>query len=69
LATIREEEIKRNSKAKVWAKITYKRLKTVAGKAVGKMLLTTHPDAWWFNAKDQWFVDRKPKKPKKSKKK
>jgi 5'-deoxynucleotidase YfbR-like HD superfamily hydrolase len=68
LATMREEETKGNIKAKEWAKITYKRLKTAPGKAVGKMLLAVHPDAWWFNAKDAWWVDRIPPVPPKKKK-
>ncbi|HLB50630.1 MAG TPA: HD domain-containing protein [Patescibacteria group bacterium] len=57
IATMREEEIKGNTKALMWAKLTYKRLKTKAGKDVGKYLLTTHPDDWWFDAKDQWWVN------------
>ncbi len=28
---------------------------------MAKFLLKTHPDSWWFNAKDSWFVDRKQK--------
>ncbi len=61
LATMREEETKGNTKARAWAKIAWKRLKTPAGKKLGKLLLMTHPDAWWFDAKDKWFVDRSPK--------
>lgn len=57
IATMREEEIKGNTKALMWAKLTYKRLKTTAGKEVGKYLFTTHPDDWWFDAKDQWWVN------------
>jgi putative hydrolases of HD superfamily len=58
LATMREEETKGNIKARTWAKITAKRMKTPAGKALAKVLLNTHPDKWWFNAKDSWWVDR-----------
>ena len=58
LATMREEETKGNIKAKVWGQIAFKRLKTEAGKSVGKMLMSVHPDEWWFDAKDTWFVDR-----------
>ena len=61
LATMREEEEKGNTKAHSWAEIAYKRLKTDAGKALGKVLLATHPDHWWFDAKDEWFVDREEK--------
>lgn len=58
LATMREEEMKGNTKARSWAIIAYKRLKTPAGKAVGKVLLRVHPDHWWFDENDEWFVSR-----------
>ncbi len=61
LATLREEEVKGNGKAKSWAKIAYQRLKTPTGKKLGKVLLNLHPDHWWFSEKDRWFVDRKEK--------
>ena len=61
LATLREEELKGNVKAKAWQKSAYKRLKTQQGKAVGKYLLATHSDAWWFDSADKWFVSRDPK--------
>lgn len=61
ISTLRAEEIKGNSKAKKWIDITIKRLKTPVGKKLGKMLAKTHPDAWWFDAKDSWFVDRNKK--------
>lgn len=60
IATLRAEEEKGNAKARRWAAIAYKRLKTKAGKTVGKLLIKTHPDHWWFDAKDKWFVDRAP---------
>lgn len=59
IATLREEEIKGNTKARSWASIAVKRLKTPVGRRIGKLLMTTNPDAWWFNQRDQWFVDRK----------
>lgn len=62
LATMREEELKGNSKAKSWADIVFKRLKTEAGQKLGKLLLSTHPDDWWFDENDRWFVDRDSKK-------
>lgn len=49
LATMREEEIKGNKKAKAWAAIAFKRLKTPAGIKIGKQMLSTHPDDWFFN--------------------
>ena len=61
IATLRGEEEKGNSKAKKWIIIAMKRLKTKAAKKLGKVLITTHPDSWWFDAHDAWFVDRKEK--------
>lgn len=59
IATLREEEVKGNLKAKAWLKSAYKRLKTPAAKKIGKGLLKIHPDKWWFSEKDKWFIDRK----------
>ncbi len=67
IATLREEELKGNVKAKAWLTTAKKRLKTPAGKAMGKYLLSTHSDAWWFDEHDQWFVSRDPKLMKKKK--
>ena len=61
ISTLRMEETKGNSKAKSWIKIAVKRLKTKAGKKLGNLLVKTNPDSWWFDAKDEWFVDRKQK--------
>lgn len=61
MATLREEEVKGNIKATEWIKIAYKRLKTKAGKELGKEVMRVHPDAWWFHKDDTWFVDRKKK--------
>ena len=58
ITTLREEEVKGNIKARSWIEIGVKRLKTEAGKAVGARLVRVHPDAWWFNEKDKWFVSR-----------
>jgi putative hydrolases of HD superfamily len=58
IATLRAEEEKGNTKAKKWGEIGVKRLKTSAGKTLGKMLMETHPDKWWFDESDKWFVDR-----------
>lgn len=59
IATLREEEVKGNLKAKSWISPALKRLKTPAGRQLGRLLITTHPDEWWFDEKDAWFVDRK----------
>ncbi len=58
LATMREEETKGNAKAKSWALDASKRMKTPAGKAIAKLLLSTHPDDWWHDDKDLWWIDR-----------
>lgn len=60
LATMREEETKGNAKAKGWALDASKRMKTPAGKAIAKLLLSTHPDDWWHDEKDPWWIDRNP---------
>jgi len=67
LATLREEESKGNAKARAWQKSAVQRLKTPQGKAIGKHLLSTHPDSWWFDEKDKWFVSRDPKLARKKK--
>jgi putative hydrolase of HD superfamily len=67
LATLREEELKGNSKARAWQKSAYQRLKTPQGRAVGKYLLSTHSDSWWFDENDKWFVSRDPKLARKKK--
>ncbi|MBI4132278.1 MAG: HD domain-containing protein [Candidatus Sungbacteria bacterium] len=59
VATLREEEVRGNTKARTWAEIAWKRLKTPIGRKVGKELMRIHPDNWWFNREDRWFVDRK----------
>ena len=61
IATLRGEEVKGNIKAREWITIAIKRLKTASAKKVAKVLAKTHPDAWWFNAGDAWFVDREEK--------
>lgn len=61
VATLRAEEVKGNKKATKWISIAMKRLKTDNAKKLGKILLSTHPDSWWFDAKDAWFVDRNKK--------
>jgi len=69
IASLREEEVKGNSKAKAWIAIAAKRIKTPAGKKITKKLLTMHPDSWWFDAEDKWFVGREEKHRKKLPKK
>lgn len=58
ISTLRAEEVKGNIKAKQWIPSAVKRLKTKHGKRIAKLLLETHPDSWWFDEKDQWFVNR-----------
>ncbi|MBI2577221.1 MAG: HD domain-containing protein [Candidatus Wildermuthbacteria bacterium] len=61
IATLRGEEVKGNKKAREWIQIALKRLKTNSGKKLGKTLVEIHPDSWWFDVKDKWFIDRKDK--------
>ena len=56
--TLREEEVKGNKKATEWLKSALKRIKTPAGRKIGKLILSTHPDNWWFDIKDKWFIGR-----------
>ncbi len=59
IATLRNEEVKGNIKAREWIDIAEKRLKTKSAKKLAKILIKTNPDSWWFDADDEWFVDRK----------
>lgn len=59
IASLRAEEVKGNIKAREWIEGALKRLKTPSGKKLGEMLDHTHPDSWWYEAGDEWFVDRK----------
>ncbi|MDP1690122.1 MAG: HD domain-containing protein [bacterium] len=61
IASLREEETKGNLKAAQWARDAVRRLKTPEGKRVGKALFAMHPDAWWHDPTDPWFVGRKEK--------
>ncbi len=58
IATLRAEQEKGNLKAKSWINVASKRIKTSAGKKLIQELIKTHPDAWWFDVKDKWFIDR-----------
>lgn len=62
IATLRAEEEKGNEKARRWAEIAVKRLKNSAAQDLAKYIMNTHPDAWWFDYEDKWFVDRNPEK-------
>ncbi|MDO8557302.1 MAG: HD domain-containing protein [Candidatus Jorgensenbacteria bacterium] len=61
ITTLRGEEVKGNMKTREWIDIALKRLKTNAGKKLGKILVRTNPDSWWFDVKDAWFIDKKVK--------
>jgi putative hydrolase of HD superfamily len=58
ISTLRGEEVKGNTKAKSWIDTSLKRLKTDAGKKLGEYLVSTHPDSWWHDGGDRWFIDR-----------
>jgi len=61
IASLREEETKGNVKAAQWASDALRRLKTKEGKQVGKALFAMHPDDWWHDPTDPWFVGRNEK--------
>ena len=61
IATLRGEEVKGNTKAREWIDIAAKRLKTEAAQKLVKVLIKTHPDSWWFDVDDAWFVNREEK--------
>ncbi len=61
IATLRGEEVKGNAKAREWIGFAVQRLKTAPAKKLVKVLLKTHPDAWWFHGGDAWFIDRNEK--------
>ena len=65
IATLREEEKRGNTRAKGWIRHAVLRLKTPQGKRAAKQLLSTDPDSWWFDAKDDWFINREEKHRKK----
>ena len=58
VASLRTEEEKGNKKARRWATLAVKRLATAPGKRLGALLMKTHPDSWWFDEKDAWFINR-----------
>lgn len=58
IASMREEEAKGNTKARGWAQIALKRLKTLVGQRLGRELMKIHPDEW-FDENESWWVDRK----------
>lgn len=48
-----------NERAKDWILIAQKRLKTKAGKALAKQIITTDSNDWWLGDKDDdWWVHR-----------
>ena len=61
IASLREEEVKGNKKAKEWIGTARRRLDTPAAKKIVALLLKTHPDRWWFDKNDKWFVGREEK--------
>src|SRR3989344_3404440 len=56
IATLREEGAKGNTKTRDWIRTVEKRMSTAAGKKMTKLLVKTHPDRWWFDVKDKWFI-------------
>lgn len=61
ISTLRAEEVKGNSKAKAWIRTAVQRVYTKHGKMLAKHIIETHPDDWWFDEDDAWFVTRSEK--------
>jgi len=61
IASLREEQVKGNKKTIEWIGTARQRLTTPAAKKIVAMLIKTHPDHWWFDKKDKWFVGREEK--------
>lgn len=63
LLSLKEQADTGNSRAKTWIPSAIKRLKTKSGKKLGKKIIETDSDHWWFAEKDdEWWVSRKKKK-------
>ncbi|MBS3902900.1 MAG: HD domain-containing protein [Anaplasmataceae bacterium] len=60
MVTLLEEAAKGNDKAQRWAGIALKRLKHPEAKKLGRLIFETHPDDWWFDEDDEWYVNRSP---------
>lgn len=51
-----------NERANTWIPSAIKRLKTKEGKILGKKIIKTDSDRWWFNDKqDEWWINRNKK--------
>lgn len=51
-----------NKRAETWLPSAYKRLETEIGKELGRIMLKTKSDDWWFsNKEDEWWVKRNKK--------
>jgi putative hydrolase of HD superfamily len=61
IVTLRGEQVKGNIKTKKWIEQAFQRLKTKPGKELGKVIMKTNPDFWWFDTGNEWFVDREEK--------
>lgn len=62
ILSLRETEDIGNTRAGTWIPSSIKRLKTSEACELGKMILKTQSDAWWFSDKDdEWWVNRKRK--------
>ncbi|MEK7068322.1 MAG: HD domain-containing protein [Patescibacteria group bacterium] len=61
IASLREEEVKGNKKAKEWIGRARQRIDTSAAKKIVSLIIKTHPDHWWFDKNNKWFVAREEK--------
>ncbi len=61
IATLREEEVRGNRKARLWIKRAFSLLGTTEGKHLGRALLAVHPDQWWAEAQQEVTMVRRTK--------
>jgi len=59
ILSIKEQIDIGNERAEIWIPSAIKRLKTKEGKILGGKIIKTDSDRWWFyDKKDQWWVNR-----------
>jgi len=46
-----------NPNAKEWLVYALKRLSTESGKALGREIMASRSDAWWFDNNTDWWVN------------
>jgi putative hydrolase of HD superfamily len=47
-----------NTRSLDWIKIAIDRLKTDEGKSLAKEIMKTESTEWWFDKKNDWWINR-----------